>query len=172
MSVISGSPLLSAPITLYAGFKVDVWPRIWSLSTQTDGNHRKVSVLLNRRRGKAGGNCELRAILFGPLCKRQCWDPDRMDGVVTTAVYCMLRSHMVSIPVDIAELCMPNMITVNVNWGLQQNSEQATLLLVLCYATVRKHKNQTDSEIWLLPETCSWFFSLEIRGRYLKVTRA
>lgn len=54
---------------------------------------------------------------------------------------------MVSLPVDIAELCVPNMITVNVNWGLQQNSEQASssllLLSLLCYC---KETYKSDSE--------------------------
>lgn len=113
---------------LYAGSEVDVCPRMAFLSTQTAVNHRKVSVLFNRRCGKAGGNCELTAISFIPLCICQCRrGADRADGDVILLLF-MLRSHMVSIPVDMAELCMPDMSAVN--GGLQQHSEQASLLLL------------------------------------------
>lgn len=52
-------------------------------------NHRKVYLLSNRHCGKAGGNCELLAISFIPLCNCQCHHkPDRMDwGRDSTAVY-------------------------------------------------------------------------------------
>lgn len=93
MWIISVSTLLGTLLMLCAGFKVDVWPRMWSLSTQTDVNRRKVSVLLNGHCGKAGGNCELRATSFILLCKSQC----RMNEDVILLL-CMLRSHMVSIP--------------------------------------------------------------------------
>lgn len=86
-----------------------------SLSTQTADNHRKVSPLFNRRCGKAEGNCELMAISFIPLCNCQCCrGADGMDGDVIPLLF-ILRSHMVSILVDNAELCVPDMSTMNVN---------------------------------------------------------
>lgn len=101
---------------LYAGFKVDVCPWMAFLSTQTAVNHRKVSVLFDRRCGKAGGNCELIAISFIPLCICQCRrGADRVDRDVSLLLFMLCRSHMVSIPVDMAELCMPGMSTMNVN---------------------------------------------------------
>lgn len=101
------------------------------LSTHTAVNHRKVGVPFNRRCGKAGGNCELIAISFIPLYFCQCRrGADRTDGDVILLLF-MLRSHMVSIPVDTAELCVPDMSAVNVDRGSQQNSEQASSTLLL-----------------------------------------
>lgn len=100
---------------LYADFNVGVCPRMASLSTQTALNHRKVSLLFNRRCGKAGGNCELMAISFIPLCNCQRRrGADGTDGDVILLLF-MLRSHMVSIPVDKAELRVPDMSATNVN---------------------------------------------------------
>ena len=98
----------------------------WLSFPQTAVNHRKVSVLSDRHCGKAEGNCELIAISFVPLCICQCRrEANWTDGDVILLLF-MLRFHMVSIPVDMAELCMPDMSTGNVKWGLQQNSEQAS----------------------------------------------
>lgn len=78
-------------------------------------NHRKVSVLFNRHCGRAGGNCELIAISFIPLYFCQCRrGADGTDGDVILLLF-MLRSHMVSIPEDRVEHCMPDMSAMNVN---------------------------------------------------------
>lgn len=134
---------LSRLLTSYAVFKVDFFPWMASLSTKTAGNHRKVSIPFNWRCGEAGGNCELIAISFITLWICQCRrGVDRTHGDVTRLLF-MLRSHMVSIPVDMAELCMPDMSGVNVKWGLQENSEQAssTLFSLLLYC---RHTNPTS----------------------------
>lgn len=125
--------------------KLTFCPWMAFLSTQTAVNHRKVGVLSNSRCGEAGGNCELIAISFIPLCICQCrLGADGTDGDVILLLF-MLRSHMVSIPVDMAQLCMPDMSSVNVHWGLQHNSEQASstlrLLSLLLYC---RHKNLTS----------------------------
>lgn len=125
-------------LMLYAGSKVDVCPCVALLSTQTAVNHRKVSVLFNRRCGKVGGNCELMAISFIPLCFCQCRrGADRTDGGDVILLLFMLRSHMVSIPVDMAELCMPDM-----SGGSQQRFRAGlfhTAAILHCYCIVRRH---------------------------------
>lgn len=64
---------------------------------------------------KQGGNCELTAISFIPLCICQCRrGADRTDGDVLLLLF-KLRSHMVSIQVDMEELCMQDMSTVSMN---------------------------------------------------------
>lgn len=65
--------------------------------------------------GKAGGNCELIAISFIPSCICQrCRGTDRTDGDVLLLLF-ILRSHMVSIPVDKEELSTQDMSTVSKN---------------------------------------------------------
>lgn len=140
-----------------------------SLSTKTAGNHRKVSVPFNWRCGEAGGNCELTAISFIPLWICQCRrGVDRTDGDVTRLLF-MLRSHMVSIPVDMAELCMPDMSAVNVNWGLQENSEQAfstlsSLLLYCRRGNLTSVSESVDKMHGSIPAGCCRFIRKQTPG--------
>lgn len=84
-------------------------------------------------------------ISFIPLYNCQCRQgADGRDGDVILLLF-MLGSHMVSIPVDMAELCMPDMHAVNVHCGLQQNSEQAFFHCYShCYGVVKRHLNWTS----------------------------
>jgi len=72
--------------------------RVCVLSAQTVVNHKQLSVLFNRCCGKAGGNCELRAISFMALCNCQCRrEAEGMEGDGILLLF-MLWSHMVSTP--------------------------------------------------------------------------
>lgn len=122
----TGMWIISVSTVLSVFLMCKVCPWIAFHFTQTAVNHRRVRVLFIRRCGRAGGNCELIAISFIPLYYCQCSrGADGTDGDVILLLLFMLGSHMVSIPADMAEICMPDMHAVNENWGLQQNKIQS-----------------------------------------------
>lgn len=123
---------------LYASFTFVPEDPSFLLFPQTAGNHRKVSVLFNRRWGKAGGNCELIAILsialYNCLCRQ---GADGTHGGVTLLLF-MSGSHM-----------------VNVNWGLQQILEQACYFYFYC--SVKKDLNWTSVSEFISMQTTGGF---------------